>query len=457
MSTHLLFISKLLFLIAVTCRGVSGCGLASPQSCARMIESFADMHNLESVTLNLDDGDAQLMVHIRKHFHSKYVSFRSAKLAQNRTSRNLRTQDEGGDRANNANSNLFPNLHVRFSLLGKGDQAALRKHIARERSDFWLLHLNPGESESSVKAVIDQLELDLTSNVYLFESQGEDAFNIDEIYKVAETRPARRERYTSWTSGMDKVLWMERNLTVWERRMDLSGLVLKISVMPSAPYLALENHPNGTLGMSGLFADVFHVLQGILHFEYELSTPPDKTWGNLNDDGSYTGMIGMLQRREIDLAPTSFTITNMRSLVVDFAKPIVEMHHRFFIKNPKDGLNWTAYLDPLAWEVWLVLVLFVLLVPPMLTYSVQLNRDEQKREFVFYRTFLFVASAISMARPWSVVPSSGLPKFIFLNILISGTFVYYHWEAMLISFLAVKTRTLPFETLSGLLSGTDLK
>ena len=51
-------------------------------------------------------------------------------------------------------------------------------------------------------------------------------------------------------------------------------------------------------------------------------------------------------------APTSFTITNMRSQVVDFALPIVEMHHRFFIKNPEDGFNWTAYFDPLAWEVW---------------------------------------------------------------------------------------------------------
>ena len=48
-------------------------------------------------------------------------------------------------------------------------------------------------------------------------------------------------------------------------------------------------------------------------------------------------MLGQLMKGEIDLAPTSFTITRMRSEVVDFALPIVEMHHRFFVRNPENG------------------------------------------------------------------------------------------------------------------------
>ena len=43
------------------------------------------------------------------------------------------------------------------------------------------------------------------------------------------------------------------------------------------------------------------VFQKILNFTYSLTKPPDGQWGSLQSDMSWTGMVGMLNRGEIDI------------------------------------------------------------------------------------------------------------------------------------------------------------
>ena len=46
---------------------------------------------------------------------------------------------------------------------------------------------------------------------------------------------------------------------------------------------------------------VFAQFQEIMNFTYILEIPKDKEWGVINDDGLYTGMVGRLQDKEIDI------------------------------------------------------------------------------------------------------------------------------------------------------------
>ena len=80
-----------------------------------------------------------------------------------------------------------------------------------------------------------------------------------------------------------------------------------------------------------------------------------------------------------------------------------------------------------------------------------------RKEFSLERSAVFALGALTFARPWHVVPCRWLPRGVFLAVMTAGSFVFWHWEAMLISFLAVKTTVLPFATLTDLMSSTDLK
>ena len=51
---------------------------------------------------------------------------------------------------------------------------------------------------------------------------------------------------------------------------------------------------------------IFSIIIKILRFS--LTSPPDKQWGTLQPDGSVTGMIGMVARREVNFAIDEITI-----------------------------------------------------------------------------------------------------------------------------------------------------
>jgi len=53
----------------------------------------------------------------------------------------------------------------------------------------------------------------------------------------------------------------------------------------------------------------------------------DKTDGNKLENGTWTSVFGMLQRREVDVAYIPVTMSSSRLDVVDFTMPAVEMRY----------------------------------------------------------------------------------------------------------------------------------
>jgi hypothetical protein len=53
----------------------------------------------------------------------------------------------------------------------------------------------------------------------------------------------------------------------------------------------------------------------------------DMTEGNLMRNGSWTGIFGMLQRREMDIAYMPVTMSSSRMDAMDFTIPAVEMRY----------------------------------------------------------------------------------------------------------------------------------
>ena len=50
----------------------------------------------------------------------------------------------------------------------------------------------------------------------------------------------------------------------------------------------------------------------------------DGAWGSMNPNGSFNGMIGMLERDEIDIALTSFYVTEARAKACDFTTGVMD-------------------------------------------------------------------------------------------------------------------------------------
>ena len=98
-----------------------------------------------------------------------------------------------------------------------------------------------------------------------------------------------------------------------------------------------------------------------MNFTYDVRQPPDKSYGVIKENGSWSGIIGMLQRKEIDIGLVAFIISYERSLVASFPFGFGTSKQTFFIKTPMDSFNWLAYIVPFHWFVWLAVLIMVIL------------------------------------------------------------------------------------------------
>ena len=103
-----------------------------------------------------------------------------------------------------------------------------------------------------------------------------------------------------------------------------------------------------------------------MNFTYTSTKPPDGAWGAIQPDGSWNGMVNLLEKQDADMGITPFTITHERSAVMTFSTPLTQIYHSLFIKNPAETFNYTAYIKPMHWLSWVGLFIFSICVPPLL-------------------------------------------------------------------------------------------
>ncbi|XP_076113565.1 putative glutamate receptor [Mytilus galloprovincialis] len=89
-----------------------------------------------------------------------------------------------------------------------------------------------------------------------------------------------------------------------------------------------------------------------LNFTYELIQPPDGKWGVASNDNIWNGMLGQLQRREVDLVAAPLIIDAHRETVADFTQPYFHEKSGIIIKKPVQSHS-TKLVDPLNPMVYL--------------------------------------------------------------------------------------------------------
>ena len=113
-----------------------------------------------------------------------------------------------------------------------------------------------------------------------------------------------------------------------------------------------------------------------------------------------------------------------------------------------------AYIEPLLWESWGGVLVGILLLPPIIAAYMSYGKEPNREEFTLSKCFCFVSGTMAVWS-WSHSPNCYHNRIAFYSVLLAGTLIYYHWEAMLISYLAVRTIVLPFNSLEELAYQTD--
>ncbi|XP_071545480.1 glutamate receptor ionotropic, kainate 4-like [Panulirus ornatus] len=89
----------------------------------------------------------------------------------------------------------------------------------------------------------------------------------------------------------------------------------------------------------GPFANLVDYLSTAQNFSYQYVVSPDRLWGFKRVDGSWTGMIGMVKREEVDVAFAPFGVTSTRAKVIDFTHPVLIQY--WAMLGHEGGQRWT--------------------------------------------------------------------------------------------------------------------
>lgn len=75
------------------------------------------------------------------------------------------------------------------------------------------------------------------------------------------------------------------------------------------PYVDLAE--NGLQITGGTFGEIFIELSHQLNFSFTVTNPPDGEWGAKKADGTWSGMVGQLEMREVDFGNNMRAIARM--------------------------------------------------------------------------------------------------------------------------------------------------
>ncbi|XP_074643234.1 glutamate receptor 2-like [Tubulanus polymorphus] len=155
---------------------------------------------------------------------------------------------------------------------------------------------------------------------------------------------------------------------------------LKVSSILQPPYLekdpAVPAHLQKTNArFRGMIKDMLDRISEFTGYDFSISLVKDDKYGTMDNKtgpGDWNGMVGELQRKEVDLAAAPLTITSLRETVVSFTKAFETSGPIVLIKKPQMGTQGTTVfllLQPFTAGVW-ILIIIAFIVTSIMVYSV---------------------------------------------------------------------------------------
>ena len=277
---------------------------------------------------------------------------------------------------------------------------------------------------------------------------------VSEVYKI-KRKMFRRQDLLHWKSQSNKLNFLNSPL-IWERRSDLSGVELKTVLSPNKPTAILEIKKDTILKATGFSIDLYTALQARLNFSISFKLPPDsRTYGVRLSNGSWTGMIGSLDRREVDMSPQGLAVTAARKKVIEYSRPVLAQKCKLYVAltTVDHGENFFAYLEVFSVQFWLVFAAFSLVLPVayvLITKLVSPISTERKSFVVQFLEYFAMVSTSWLGRPFSNdhnVPKNFSLRILHFTNLMSTSLLYISYSAALTSVLTLTIFTLPIKEL----------
>ena len=250
------------------------------------------------------------------------------------------------------------------------------------------------------------------------------------------------------------VLLILTSLLVPTSSNSIKGLNLTISINYGEPFLfeisSLENQSQKI----GYIQDLINELQLRMGFEYNYVLVPDGNYGAPIGNGTWNGLIGEVYHGRVDMAVADITINAIRSEVVDFTVPFMQIDYAMIFKKQTVKFDIAAYLMPFSREVWLTVLGSLFLVSFTLYIFGFLGKTSNNQLENIGSCFYF-SFACFLAQGPETYPKSFPARIATVSWWFLSLAVLTIYTSSLTSMLTVNRVTLPLKKIEDLLDYPD--
>ncbi|XP_037799880.1 glutamate receptor ionotropic, kainate 2-like [Penaeus monodon] len=120
------------------------------------------------------------------------------------------------------------------------------------------------------------------------------------------------------------------------------------------PHLSLEGvYPNYTI--YGSMVEILDIITEKLDTCYEYVFTKDRFFG-IEVNGSWTGLMGLLTTRKVDMSGVIFSVTEDRNRAVDFSVPLYTSEHVLCYRKPTFQSDILGFMKPYTLTLWAILL-----------------------------------------------------------------------------------------------------
>ena len=233
---------------------------------------------------------------------------------------------------------LCKSLPRALCLVNNNDLAGLSAHfevLHKSRKQDGIIFVSDGQSEllqqldTGIPAIFrsnypifmplgnsDDIKLRLDSNIMFFKEENEAWYSLVDMFSVKGGLPIKLE-FAKWTTmnGFE----FERSHNRWDRRRDLRGAKFFNCFGFNRRWAEVTRDEAGKInGSEGYFQDILFIVLNRLNLTIVTMEPYPNNKNRLLENGSWTGVMGSLQRKETDIGSSGMGMSLQRVPYVEF-------------------------------------------------------------------------------------------------------------------------------------------
>ncbi|XP_028045567.1 probable glutamate receptor [Monomorium pharaonis] len=315
--------------------------------------------------------------------------------------------------------------------------------------------------DDSMFKIFEDLAIYPDSDVMLMRRFDGDFFELLSVYRPSPQRGVIWENRGNWT--FENGLQMSTFEVSSARRKNLQQTTLKSCVVITNP-----NSINHLTDYKDKIVDPVTKVTypWVLHLANRMnatiSLEITDTWGYRPKNGSWNGMIGMLNRREIDIGGTASFLIPERIGIVQFVQLYAHTRIRFVFRQPLLSSVRNIFILPFQRNVWIAIAVFLFLVFCFLYLTIKWEyyRDRTTQSAAYWNqlnpskptvsdNILILLGAFAQ-QGYSYEPYRISPRIVTLMLLLASLSLYAAYTANIMSLLQSTTDSI--KTLSDLLN-----